>query len=55
MSRTESSPSGMLQIVIDDKLNTFLAKGSVYESFSWSAFSGQNHSLNCVLVLQIWH
>ena len=41
----------MLQIAIDDKLNRFLAKGSVYESLPGSAFSGRNHSLGCALVL----
>ncbi|MFP0549915.1 MULTISPECIES: hypothetical protein [Acinetobacter] len=41
----------LLQIAIDDKQNSFLAKSSVYESLPLSAFLGRNHSLGCVLVL----
>src|SRR5690606_36108235 len=41
----------LLQITTNGKLKTVLAKGAVYESFPWSAFSGRNHSLGCALVL----
>jgi hypothetical protein len=43
--------SALLQITTNGKLKTVLAKGAAYESFPWSAFSGQNHSLGCALVL----
>ncbi|ALJ89862.1 hypothetical protein [Acinetobacter baumannii] len=44
-------PTALLQITTNGKLKTVLAKGAVYESFPWSAFSGRNHSLGCALVL----
>ncbi|MHA3084365.1 hypothetical protein ACX1NX_14650 [Acinetobacter sp. ANC 5383] len=43
--------TALLQIAIDDKLNSFLATGSVYKSLPWSVFSGRNHSLGCALAL----
>ena len=43
--------AALLQIAIDDKLNSFLAKGSIFESLPGSAFSGRNHSLGSALVL----